>query len=119
MTDLTSSAPHIHGAVTYSELVDWEDQPDMVEGQSRTYGKLLYRHADGSSETGIWNCTPGTWHCRVTRDEFCHFLAGACTYTSSSGEVIDVEPGTVAFFPAGWTGVCQVKSTIRKVYMIR
>ena len=98
---------------------DWGEIPEMIEGASRTFGKLLYRRSDGSSETGIWNCTPGVWKCHVTRDEFCHFLAGSCTYTAESGEVIEVEPGTVAFFPEGWRGVCAVKETVRKVYMIR
>ena len=52
-------------------------------------------------------------------DEFCHFLAGRCTYTHESGEVIEVEPNTVAFFPADWKGTCRVHETVRKVYMIR
>ena len=67
----------------------------------------------------MWICTPGYWECKVTHDEFCHFLEGRCTYTHESGEVIEVEPGTVAFFPAGWNGVCRVHRTVRKVYMVR
>ena len=55
----------------------------------------------------------------MTRDEFCHFLAGRCTYTHDSGEVIEIAPDTIAFFPAGWAGTCRVHDTVRKVYMIR
>lgn len=101
------------------EFDDWGEIAEMIEGHSRTYGKLLYRHSDGSSETGVWNCTPGKWHCHVTRDEFCHFLRGHCVYESETGEVIEINPGTAAFFPAGWRGICTVVSTVRKVYMIR
>ncbi len=54
----------------------------------------------------------------MTRDELCHFLLGRCTYIHESGEVIEVTPGTVAFFPQGWTGRCRVYETVRKVYMI-
>ncbi|MES0194529.1 cupin domain-containing protein [Mesorhizobium sp. C264A] len=67
----------------------------------------------------MWVCTPGKWHCHVTRDEFCHFLEGRCTYVHESGEVIEIEPDTAAFFPQDWKGVCTVHETIKKVYMIR
>ncbi|MEW6635271.1 MAG: cupin domain-containing protein [Actinomycetota bacterium] len=90
----------------------------MIEGESRTSGILLHRGEDGQ-EAGVWVCTPGLWRCRVERDELCHFLTGRCTYTHESGEIIEVEPDTTAFFPAGWTGTCRVRETVRKVYMIR
>ena len=35
------------------------------------------------------------------------------------GEVIEIVPDTVAFFPQDWKGVCTVHETIKKVYMIR
>jgi len=101
------------------DLTDWGAVPTMLEGESRTSGILLHRNADGSSECGIWVCTPGTWACHVERDEFCHFLAGRCTYTGEDGQVIEVRPDTVAFFPADWRGTCKVVETVRKVYMIR
>ncbi len=55
----------------------------------------------------------------MTSDEFCHFLLGRCTYTHELGEVIEIVPDTVAFFPKDWRGTCKVHETIRKVYMIR
>jgi uncharacterized cupin superfamily protein len=91
----------------------------MIEGQSHTAGILLSREADRRAESGVWTCTPGIWRCGVSRDEFCHFIAGRSTYTHSSGEVIEIEPDTLACFPAGWNGVCEVHETVRKVYMIR
>jgi uncharacterized cupin superfamily protein len=106
------------------DLVEWGAVPDMIEGQSTTSGVILHKGAEGESECGIWVCTPGTWHCHVTSDEFCHFLEGRCTYTRETGpgepdEVIEIEPDTAAFFDAGWKGTCRVEETIRKVYMIR
>ncbi len=101
------------------DLKDWGPIPTMLEGRSTTSGTLLHRNADGSSECGIWVCTPGTWSCQVERDEFCHFLEGRCTYLSDAGETIEITPETIAFFPAGWTGTCRVEETVRKVYMIR
>ncbi len=52
-----------------------------------TSGVLLHKDPNGESEVGLWICTPGTWECHVTCDEFCHFLEGRCTYTHESGEV--------------------------------
>jgi uncharacterized protein len=98
---------------------DWGVIPTMLEGESRTSGIVLSRETDGRAESGIWICTPGTWACHVTRDELCHFLLGKCTYTADSGEVFEVKPDTVAFFPQDWRGTCQVHSTVRKVYVIR
>jgi uncharacterized cupin superfamily protein len=106
--------PLAHGA-----LVDWGVIPTMVEGESRTSGKLLHKGPEGRSECGIWRCTPGRWNCHVTRDEYCHFLAGRSTYVHTDGEVIEIAPDTVAFFPQDWKGVCTVHEAVTKVYMIR
>lgn len=98
---------------------DWGPIPTMLEGESRTSGVLLSREPDGRAESGIWICTPGVWACHVTRDELCHFLLGRCTYTSDEGEVLEIVPDTVAFFPQDWRGTCAVHETVRKVYCIR
>ena len=113
-----SSAPHLAEAVSVGDLVDWGPVAKPLEGRSMTSGLLLHKEADGRNECGIWVCTPGLWRCEVTRDEFCHFLLGRCTYTYDSGEVIEIHPGTIAFFPAGWSGTCRIHQTVRKVYMI-
>ena len=115
---LQSTAPHIHDAATYDDLVDWGDQPDMIEGQSHSSGRLLFKGPDNSPETGLWICTPGTWRLSIPRDEFCHFIAGRATYTSDAGEVIEVTPGTCILFPAGWTGTCTIHATTRNAYML-
>jgi uncharacterized cupin superfamily protein len=113
------ATPYLRQPLSHTDLVDWGDIPTMLEGVSHTSGKLLHKGPDGSAECGIWRCTPGKWSCQVTRDEFCHFLAGRCTYVHASGEVIEIAPDTVAFFPHDWTGTCTVHETVTKVYMIR
>lgn len=111
--------PSLREPLSVTGLVDWGSIPTMLAGESRTSGKLLYKGPEGRSECGIWHCTPGKWTCHVTRDEFCHFLAGRSTYVHENGEVIEIVPDTVAFFPQDWKGVCTVHETITKVYMIR
>ena len=114
-----SSAPHLADPFDIGDPVDWGDVPTMIEGVSHQSGVLLHKGPDGESECGVWICTEGYWRCDVERDEFCHFLAGRCTYTHDSGDVIEVAPGTTAFFPAGWGGTCRIHETVRKVYMVR
>ncbi|HZT20514.1 MAG TPA: cupin domain-containing protein [Dongiaceae bacterium] len=113
------ATPVLRGALMAAPLKDWGPVPSMIEGRSATAGILLHKGPGGRRESGIWTCSPGHWACRVTADEFCHFIAGRCTYTHESGEVIEIEPDTAAFFPRGWTGACRVHETVRKVYMIR
>jgi len=113
------ASPVLRNPLGAGPLKDWGPVPTMIEGQSATAGILLHKGPGGACESGIWTCTPGFWNCHVTSDEFCHFIAGRCTYTHESGEVIEIVPDTAAFFPKDWKGSCRVHETVRKVYMIR
>jgi uncharacterized cupin superfamily protein len=116
--DAAPAASLLQDPTAVDDLDDW-GTPEMISGESRTSGTVMHKGPDGESECGIWTCTPGRWECDVTRDEFCHFLEGRATYTPESGESFEVRAGTVAFFPEGWTGDCEVHETVRKVYMCR
>ena len=98
---------------------EWGAIPAIEGRESRTSGTLIHRNENGSSECGVWNCTPGVWECFIVSDEFCYFLSGKCKYTQDSGNIIENIPDTAAFFPKGWKGICAVHETVRKVYMIR
>jgi uncharacterized protein len=115
---LTASAPHIRNASSFSALKDWGPQPDVLEGQSQSSGRLLYKDHEAGTESGLWVCTPGRWRLSIPRDEFCHFIAGHATYRSDGGEVIEAIPGTAILFPAGWSGECLVTDTIRNLYFL-
>ena len=39
-------------------------------------------------------------------------------FPTDNGEVIEVRPNTLVLFPAGWTGECHVRETLRNVYML-
>jgi len=118
VTNLASSAPHIHGAMVYDDLVDWGAQPDALSGASHSSGRLLHKGPKNRPEVGLWVCTPGQWRLSLPRDEFCHFVAGHAIYTSDDGEVIEVSPGTCVLFPQGWCGEADVRETIRNLYML-
>ncbi len=103
-----------------TNLIDWSPVAEPL-GQpvSRARARLLHRNPDGSGETGTWECGPGARRCRVERNEFCHFLRGRCVYRADSGERLEIGPSDAAFFPAGWSGVCEVLEVVRTIYMIR
>lgn len=115
---LTASAPHMRGASSFAGLKDWGVQPDALEGQSHSSGRLLYKNHETGTESGLWVCTPGRWRLSIPRDEFCHFIAGRAVYRSDEGETIEVTPGTAILFPQGWTGECQIIETIRNLYFL-
>lgn len=113
-----SSAPHIYDAKSVGDLKDWGVQPDAIEGQSHSSGRLLWKSGDQQVESGLWVCTPGSWRLSIPGDELCYFLSGRATYTEHNGETIEVTPGTVVHFPAGWSGRCDVHETLRNTYML-
>jgi uncharacterized protein len=116
---LASTAPHLSGASAWAEnLADWGDQPDALEGASRSSGRLLWKGTGGRPEVGLWICTPGRWRLALPADELCHFVAGRAVYRSDAGETIEVAAGTVVHFPQGWSGECEVVETLRNLYML-
>jgi uncharacterized protein len=117
-TNLQSSAPHIAGAGSFGDLVDWGVQQGAIEGVSRSSGRLLYKGPGNQPESGLWVCTPGRWRLSIPRDELCYFIAGRATYVRDDGEVIEVRSGTLVMFPAGWTGECTVHETMRNTSLL-
>jgi uncharacterized cupin superfamily protein len=116
----SSSAPH-HEAAKAAGLTEWGPQPDAIEGQSISSGKVLWKQDEGGERTveaGLWVCTPGAWRLSLPGDELCYFLGGRATYTEHNGETIEIGPGTVVHFPSGWTGRCDVEATLRNTYML-
>ena len=76
-------------------------------------------HDDGRTEIGVWEVTPGSF--RGTKEgvvESMHFVAGAGTITAADGTATEIRPGVVMFCPDGWSGVWDVRETIRKTYTI-
>jgi len=80
---------------------------------------ILELSDDGTTSTGIWSCTPGSWS--SSKDgvgELMHFLAGHGWITDADGTRHEIRPGMVRWFPDGWHGRWEVDETIRKVYVV-
>jgi uncharacterized cupin superfamily protein len=94
-------------------------KPTSLDGQTETSAST-WTSADGTAESGVWECTAGTFTARRDGyDEIAIILSGTATVRSDTGETVDLGPGSIFVTPAGWTGVWTVHDTIRKVYVIR
>jgi uncharacterized protein len=86
----------------------------LSEPAAQLRGATAREHPD----CGVWECTPGRWRRQVKSAEFCHFVAGRCTFTPDGGSPITLQAGDAAYFPANTGGVWDVSETIRKTYVI-
>ena len=119
MSNLRSSAPHIHRASVWNEdLLDWGEHLSPLSGHSTNHGRLLWKGEGGLPEAGLWDVTPGVWNLLLPADELCHFVRGRAVYRSRSGEVIEVDAGTVVHFKEGWDGTVEVFEGMRAIYML-
>jgi uncharacterized protein len=119
VTDLASSAPHLHDATSDQlELADWGPQPDAIEGRSHSTGRLVHKGDGGRPEVGLWRCTPGRWRLSIPANELCFFASGRATYRSDDGEVIEAVPDSVVHFKTGFAGEATVHEPITVSYML-
>jgi hypothetical protein len=98
-------------------LGPWPPGVEPISGKPEAFALELTD--DGRVQTGIWECTPGSFPSR--RDGFCelmHFVAGDATITDADGTRRKVHPGALIFVPDGWQGVWDIRETVRKTYVI-
>ncbi len=69
-------------------------------------------------ETGIWECTPGVWRRQIVQQEFCHIIAGHCTFTPDGGEPMEIKAGDALMMPENTVGIWDIKETVRKTYVL-
>lgn len=83
-----------------------------------TRGRPVELEGAGNNRSGIWECTPGRFERQLVNAEVMHILAGACTFTPTGGETLEITAGDTLFFPAHTTGVWDIRQTLRKVYVV-
>ena len=80
-------------------------------------GKSLF-HPGSKAGTGVWHSTPGVFHRTSLRAEFCHILEGEAVFTAEGGEPVPFKAGDSIFIADGTAGTWDVKSYIRKTYVV-
>lgn len=94
-------------------------KPTSLDGQLESSVEL-WVSPDGSCETGVWECTAGTFTARRDGyDEVCVVVSGRATVTDSNGVVTELSPGSTLITPSGWSGTWVIPETLRKIYTIR
>jgi uncharacterized protein len=99
------------------ELEAGRPVPTATQGEPYESWRVIWD--DGRVELGVWEVTPGSF--RGAADgihEQMHFVAGSGTITAADGAVTDIRPGVVMLCPDGWSGVWDVRETVRKTYAI-
>ncbi len=74
---------------------------------------------EGSTQVGIWECTPGGWPI-VDRGntETVLVVHGRGVITDADGTEQLLVPGAVVVLPTGWSGRWDITETLRKIYVI-
>ena len=93
--------------------IDW-----ILEGNPQARNKVIFKSADGTAWTMVWECTAGRFNWFYSCDETVHIVEGDVTITTATGTVI-ASPGNSFFFPAGSWATWQVGSYVRKVAFLR
>ncbi|MFQ5426402.1 MAG: cupin domain-containing protein [Gaiellales bacterium] len=108
----TVIAEHVGGA----RLDSWPLPPEqVVDGDPRASGKIIWKSSDGTLANGIWECTPGIFNYQHA-DETAFVLAGRATITPEGEAPIEVGAGDVVFFPGGTKTRWHIEETIRKSF---
>ena len=69
-------------------------------------------------DTGIFECSAGTYRRSVKQAEVMHFLTGRGRFTADGEDTIHFASGDTLFFEANTEGLWEVEETMRKVYVI-
>jgi len=71
-----------------------------------------------STDTGLFECTSGTYRCSVKEAEVMHILSGSGRFTPDGEPTVHFRGGDTLFFAANTEGTWEVDETMRKVYVI-
>ena len=103
--------------VMWAPLTATGSMPGAADGEARTAERVLYE--DEHMEIGIWEVTPGSFDAaHGAYVEHMHFVAGDALVTGADGSAYEVRPGRTLTVPAGWSGRWDVRSTVRKTYVL-
>lgn len=119
--DESTPPPKIDGATVASMELDEQEPFARIDGGSLgTRGRTTWKAADGSVETGVWECDAGRFHADFgAYGELVYVVSGEVVCTpDDDGGAFTLRAGDAATFPRGWTGEWDVCSPLRKLYAL-
>lgn len=100
------------------QTIDLEPEPInpdlIVRGTPTARSKKLVTSSDWTANVVVWECTPGVFHWRYTRDETIYVLAGEAFISTGSDQPRRFAAGDLGFFPNGLVCNWQIMQTFRK-----
>jgi|HubBroStandDraft_6_1064221.scaffolds.fasta_scaffold41180_3 uncharacterized protein len=88
---------------------DW-----IVRGTPTARSKKLVTSSDWTANVVVWDCTPGVFHWRYTRDETIYVLAGEAFISTGTDKERRFAAGDLGFFPNGLVCNWRITQTFRK-----
>lgn len=104
-----------------SVVADLEDRGTIASLNGPDIAMRGLRQAvDGaeSVNTGIFECTAGSYRRIVMQPEVMHILLGHGRFTANGEEPVEFAPGDTLFFAADTHGLWEMPETMRKFYVI-
>ncbi|NIF23834.1 cupin domain-containing protein [Candidatus Pantoea multigeneris] len=81
-------------------------------------GKKVVIPGKESVNTGIFECTAGSYRRVIKQAEIMHILQGEGSFTPDGEEPVYFRPGDALFFAENTEGLWVIESIMRKVYVI-
>jgi uncharacterized cupin superfamily protein len=108
----------IKQSIALAGLEDWGTAGLPGTPEIRVSGAQRVIPGAESIDTGIFECTPGTYRRSVKQAEVMHMLSGSGRFTPDGEDTVHFKGGDTLFFEANTEGLWEVEETMRKVYVI-
>ena len=102
-----------------TDLLPLPINPSWIkEGAPVARAVTLSKSPDSLLTAGLWDCTAGTFTWIFGRDEIVHVLEGEVRVHDGNTTHVLV-PGSVAYFPRGLETVWEVRTYVKKAFVLR
>jgi uncharacterized cupin superfamily protein len=98
-----------------TDLDGWK----KVAGNPTMKTWIEYNADDGSSISGWWGATPGTYHATYAAPEFVHMIQGEIVITPDGGKPVTVRAGDAFTVEKDFVGTWQIEKEVFKHFTIK
>ncbi len=92
------------------------DPEDILGGNPRAKGEIIFTSKDKKFSLGIWECSAGKFLYAYQEDEICYILEGRAKIKSRSG-VLSIKGGDLVIFSKGEETIWNIERKIRKIFL--
>lgn len=91
----------------------------VKEGSPKMKTWVLHTSKDGAMVSGIWECSPGTYHATYTAYEYVVLIDGKITITPDGGTPVTVKAGDAFVVEHDFKGTWKIEEYVRKHFDFR